>query len=504
MPGPRRIELDARLLALGAGLILALLGLAALLLFRPASPARSLQDEVLREPALRAQLVEELARQSTGNYDSHPDATVGHVHLPGQRNGPHGVERINSRGMREEEYELPKPLGMIRVVILGDSFVFGWGVAAEERMGAHLEQVLRERGAGSVALEVVHLGVISWSLASECAYVLRQLETLAPDLVVQITLTNDLDDPQGIRGFGGLGNFSTQGRGPGDSLVYVNHCRDLLDVAAQNYLSRGWGFDSLTRFEEARSWLAALRQGMAKLPGHPRHLLLVHWHHYNPVFHARLGRSLEPESLFYLPVRFWNREEYHNSPEDLHWSPAGHRAVARILYTLIRERGLLPLPNLERWPEAEEETRALAEEGWKEAEAEPRLPSGLKPSLEPADLDDKLARQILGGLDREGLVSPYASILLRSKRAASELRVTGQFLPDRVLAGKVVRIFVDEFEVGQLVVAPGEPFDFRAPLPAEVGEREASSVRFLAEDFVYRGSDLRHCVVWRLDRVALE
>ena len=59
-------------------------------------------------------------------------------------------------------------------------------------------------------------------------------------------------------------------------------------------------------------------------------------------------------------------------------------------------------------------------------------------------------------------------------------------------------------EVEKLVIQPGQTFELHVPLPAELGRRRVLNVRFRAEDFVYRGSDLRQCVVFQLERVALE
>lgn len=452
-------------------------------------------------PETRQRVIEELARRAGGNYDSHPDPDVGHVQLPGSREGFHGPETIDARGMRERTYALPKPPGTVRVVVLGDSFVFGWRVRAEERLGVFLEQDLRAHGAATEHLEVLHLGVISWSLVSECAWVLRQVEALAPDLVVQVTVTNDLDDPQGVRGFGTLASVAT---GPRGALVSVNHPRDVLGVERQGYLGHGLGAESRARFDEARRWIERLRAELARLPGAPRHLLLVNWNQLNPNFHEHLGRFLEPDSVLYLPVEFWKQPEYRVAPDDVHWSPAGHAAVARLLTALVRERGLLPLPGLAPWPEAEAEAHALFAAGRAAAEGAPVRPAGLRSTLDLRALGEREACQVFGGIDRDGLTAPGATVLLEMPAGARALVLRGRFLPEHALEGLEVRVQLEERELGRLRVRAGEPFEERLALFPGAETRGAVSVRFLADDFVYRGDDLRQCVTLALEQVGLE
>lgn len=47
-----------------------------------------------------------------------------------------------------------------------------------------------------------------WNAVAECAYLRRLLSELAPDLVIQVLVSNDLDDQMGARGFGGLAAFA--------------------------------------------------------------------------------------------------------------------------------------------------------------------------------------------------------------------------------------------------------------------------------------------------------
>jgi len=72
---------------------------------------------------------------------------------------------INSIGLRSPEIAVPKPPGTKRVLVLGDSVAFGWGVAEEETFSRRLERALRPQLACPV--EVVDAGVTGYATVDE-------------------------------------------------------------------------------------------------------------------------------------------------------------------------------------------------------------------------------------------------------------------------------------------------------------------------------------------------
>ena len=67
---------------------------------------------------------------------------------------------INSKGLRDREYPFDKPGGTKRILVLGDSYVWGYGVADDEIFTVYLE----ERLAGSSPpWEVLNSGVSGWA-----------------------------------------------------------------------------------------------------------------------------------------------------------------------------------------------------------------------------------------------------------------------------------------------------------------------------------------------------
>lgn len=496
-----------RLVAVLAGTTLALV-LACAWLGRELARTRGARPIVGPE-VLRA-MAGELARASDAAYDAHPDPDVGRVLLPGRAGGQvAGVDlATNAMGMREAAYELPKPPGTLRVVLLGDSFVFGWRVAAEERLGARLAELLRERlGATPPAIECLHLAVPSWNLTTECAWLARQLDRLRPDLVLHVTVSNDLDDTSGVRGFGVPAGFAPAHRERANGFVTADHPSLAMGFGGSSYLPLVLDGEGAARARDAGDRVLRLADALAALDPPAGYVLIAGWGPLLPVFHRTIGSRLPEARRLYLPASFQSDPALVLDAADVHWSPAGHERMARLCYALIVERGLLPGRPLAPWPEAEQELRALAAAGAAEAREPLAAPYALglekiRDTLDLREVELAEALQIHGGVDREGLVAPYASLVLRRGEARA-LELDGRALPDAHVAGARVRVWLDEVEVATLTLAPDEPIRLRARVPAALDGRAFLALRLETDEWVYRGDDLRRCTAWRLERAAL-
>lgn len=96
--------------------------------------------------------------------------------------------RVNSLGLREREIGYPKPAGVRRVLCLGDSQTFGFGVEAEEAYARVLEGRL---GAGAQALNA---GVPGMGTAHELYFLETEGWQYAPDAVTVGFFFNDIRD----------------------------------------------------------------------------------------------------------------------------------------------------------------------------------------------------------------------------------------------------------------------------------------------------------------------
>jgi lysophospholipase L1-like esterase len=103
--------------------------------------------------------------------------------------------RINADGFRGPLRARPKAPGTFRILVLGDSLAFGYGVAESESFPAALEALLEER-IPSAAVEVVNLGVGGYNPFNEAALLADVGVSYEPDLVLVQFCINDLNDPR--------------------------------------------------------------------------------------------------------------------------------------------------------------------------------------------------------------------------------------------------------------------------------------------------------------------
>jgi lysophospholipase L1-like esterase len=93
---------------------------------------------------------------------------------------------FNSLGMRDDEPVLPKPPGRFRILLLGDSVVFGQGVEQDHMVA----EVLR-RELGGARVDVVSAGIPGWRTIDQEQFLLEHIDRIAPDLVLILYVEND-------------------------------------------------------------------------------------------------------------------------------------------------------------------------------------------------------------------------------------------------------------------------------------------------------------------------
>jgi hypothetical protein len=105
--------------------------------------------------------------QDIGFWDSHSIRRLQNTPPHFVENIPHaradlfGVQvSINSYGLREDEISVPKPPHTFRLLAVGDSITFGYGVPVEETYVKVLEKRLNENAPVTIRYEVLNGGTV--------------------------------------------------------------------------------------------------------------------------------------------------------------------------------------------------------------------------------------------------------------------------------------------------------------------------------------------------------
>lgn len=130
-----------------------------------------------------------------GSFFLRYDPDIGWVN----REGAHGLYEppkgvppfqvtINPQGFRGPEVAIRKPAGVRRIVFLGDSNTFGFGIQEGERFSDLLVKQ------APVRTEIVNLGIFAYGTDQEAIYLERKALRFAPDTVVLVVSAGDLSD----------------------------------------------------------------------------------------------------------------------------------------------------------------------------------------------------------------------------------------------------------------------------------------------------------------------
>jgi len=119
------------------------------------------------------------------------DPLIGHVHVPGRQARLMGADfKINSKGLRDREFSYDRVPGKRRILMLGDSFTVGWGVALDDTFSKRIEKMYTAAGADT---EVLDAGVGNYNTVQEVQYFLTEGYKYRPDVVVLNYFVNDAE-----------------------------------------------------------------------------------------------------------------------------------------------------------------------------------------------------------------------------------------------------------------------------------------------------------------------
>jgi len=264
---------------------------------------------------------------------------------------------VNRAGFRERELARAKPPGTFRIVGLGDSVMFGWGVPAEATYLRVLEDMLQARADG-VRYETLNFAVPGYNAVMEVETFGAVARHYQPDLVVIGYIPNDDQLPtfmkrSTLRFPGNLYTYSLVVHG---YRAMRNRSRDLMPARAEFLGARmaAWGdVPAPYRGMEGPEAVRRAYERMAALTGESGVPVLVIGSHRGNL-DAALVSDLEARRRFSFVDARDVHEAYQRkhgrtlsatdvvlSQKDGHPNPLGHRVFAEGLYEAMVARGLL-------------------------------------------------------------------------------------------------------------------------------------------------------------------
>ncbi|HEV8722249.1 MAG TPA: SGNH/GDSL hydrolase family protein [Candidatus Binatia bacterium] len=96
---------------------------------------------------------------------------------------------INKLGLRDRELER-KQDQELRILLLGDSVTFGWGVPIEATFGRRLELYWPQKEG---PVRTINSGVGGYNTVQEYAFLRSFVDTVEPEMVVLLYVRNDIE-----------------------------------------------------------------------------------------------------------------------------------------------------------------------------------------------------------------------------------------------------------------------------------------------------------------------
>ncbi len=349
----------------------------------------------------------------------------------------------NALGLRSPE--LPPRKTLPRILVLGDSVAFGWGVLEGECFAARLGASLLGRA------DVVNAGIMGYQIQDQAAQLARLAPLVEADLVISTFVRNDLDDshvfgPGGAIGFPSLDDLGSGFFAGGSNAQRLASNAGLSGPVLRRYLRQHAGdtehpLRSIGPFARAR-W-ARNRSGLGRM----RDLALEHGgrfvsfsYHAPPLGLVRACRELGVPLFDAGPLLDLRRPDLHLAG-DAHPNARAHALLADRLLQVIASTGIVEPPLVE--PAAPHVLAAEEERALEEADVAHALLS-LEPRILFRDgADGENLDQVLGGFeDPGGLLGARAVVLLASGRRIAALRIVAsgslrKFETTRVLEARL-------------------------------------------------------------------
>lgn len=275
-----------------------------------------------------------------------PEPLVGRVASPAfQGDYKEAPVTINAAGMRSEKMFPPKSADAFRIVCLGDSFVFGTGVPEQTRFCNQIETFYREHNiaVNGKRIETLAVGLPSYTMIQEASYLVARLTAYAPDVVILVSVHNDIMDNVGVTSFGALTTeYSIEQRAWG-SAVFSNQAGIPFGKTYYTALTTDLSPEARQRWDNA---FAAVRQLADAHSGRDGKLLLSVLQmpaRHNQYFYELYKQYAKALGLPYVMVDYWQGKKT-RLPDDGHPNAYGHALIAAQYVHSLSRLGWVPVP----------------------------------------------------------------------------------------------------------------------------------------------------------------
>ncbi len=296
----------------------------------------------------REVLYRQAADAGKGIWDVVPDPLVARVAKRGIKTTRAGAEvRINNAGFRSSKPFKKKEPGRFRIICLGDSFVFGQGGPEEDRFCDQIEAFYRDQGitVEGKTIETYAIGIGGWTAVQEATYLSTRISSYEADVVLVLTVANDITDSYGVTGAGtttrafspehrdwGSAFFSEKAGAAFGTLKQAALTTDICPEARDRWRKAMLALRRLSEVQTRRS--GKILNSVSIGPG-PRARYFVETY-------KRFYKLHGPETPFVVTSYF--RSEETKLAHDSHPNRRGHAIYANHYIHMLDRLGWLPVP----------------------------------------------------------------------------------------------------------------------------------------------------------------